>query len=140
MAATANSATRSITIERELSEVFTYVAASENLPEWASPFAETVRTDGDDILVTSGGEERRFRLRIDATLGVVDFLAAVGQDRYVAGALLRIVPRANTSEAVFTLLRMLNESDQQLEARALVVERELSTLRERLIEGTEPRP
>jgi len=140
MAATANSATRSITIERELSEVFTYVAVPENLPEWASPFAETVRTDGDDILVTSGGEERRFRLRIDATLGVVDFLAAVGQDRYVAGALLRIVPRANTSEAVFTLLRMLNESDQQLEARALVVERELSTLRERLIEGTEPRP
>jgi hypothetical protein len=105
------------------------------LPEWAPAFADAVRSDGDDIISKSGGDERRFGLRVDGTLGVVDFLAAVGPNQYVLGAVLRIVPRAKTSEVGFTLLRLPSESDGELEARALVVAQELSTIRERLTQA-----
>jgi hypothetical protein len=123
-------ATRSLAIAKESSAVFEYVARPENLPHWAPGFASAVRRDRDDIIVTGeGGVERRFRLRTDPALGVVDFLAAAAPDHYVPGALLRIVPYGRGCVASFTLLRLPGEGDAELEARMAVVDEELSTLR-----------
>jgi hypothetical protein len=133
MSGRANSTTRSITIETQASPVFEYLARAENLPEWAPAFAETVRRDGDDIVVTSGGDERRFRFRTDALLSVIDFLAAVSRNQFATAATIRLVPRASTTEVLFTLMRIPNESDKELEDRARAVELELSTLRERFM-------
>ena len=123
-------ATRSLAIAKDSSTVFEYVSLPEKLPHWAPGFATAVRRDGDDIIVVGdGGAERRFRLRTDAALGVVDFMAAAAPDHYVPGALLRIVPYGRGSVASFTLLRLPGEGDAELEARMAVVDEELSTLR-----------
>jgi hypothetical protein len=129
-------ATRSLAITKDSSAVFEYVARPENLPHWAPRFATAVRRDGDDIIVIGdGGAERRFRLRTDAALGVVDFLVAAAPDHYVPAALLRIVPYGRGSIASFTLLRLPGEGDAELEARMAVLDEELSTLRDHFLEG-----
>ena len=130
-------ATRSLAIAKDSSVVFEYIARAENLPSWTPRFAAAVRRDRDDIIATGvGGDERRFRLRTDPELGVVDFLIAAGSDRYVPGALLRIVPYGRGSVVSFTLLRLPNEGDAELEARMAVVDEELSTLRSHFSESS----
>jgi hypothetical protein len=130
----ANSRTRNITIEQSAERVFAYAAEAEHLPEWAPAFAETVRRDGDDIVVTADGTERRFHLLVSPALGVIDFQAVFAPNVRVTGAMLRIVPYEPRSEVLFTLLRLPGEADDAFADRTTIVDQELTALRARVLE------
>ncbi len=129
-----NSRTRSITIDESAERVFAYAAEAEHLPQWAPAFAEAVRRDGDDIVVSAEGTERRFHLLVAPALGVIDFQAFVAPNVRVTGAMLRIVPYGSRSEVLFTLLRLPEESDDAFAERTTVVDQELAALRTRVLE------
>lgn len=56
-------------------EVFAYMSAIENLPEWATEFARELRRDEDGYKVVNNMGEFRFEIRADERTGVIDMLA-----------------------------------------------------------------
>ena len=56
-------------------EVFAYISAIENLPDWATEFARELRRDDDGYRVVNNLGEFRFEIRADAETGVIDMLA-----------------------------------------------------------------
>lgn len=57
------------------SEVFAYMAAIENLPEWATEFARELRRDADGYKVINNLGEFRFEIKADEETGVIDMLS-----------------------------------------------------------------
>lgn len=122
--------TRSITIARNTKSVFAYVSRPENLPVWATPFAETVRAEDDYWIATTASGEFSFTLRADEASGVVDFLGLIAADAYVLRAPTRVVPNGpEQSEYLFTLFQVPRESDAAFASRVAVVGGELETLK-----------
>jgi hypothetical protein len=133
-----NTETRSITIARDPRSVFAYVSRPENLPVWATPFAESIRAEDDYWIATNATGETSFTLRSDEASGVVDFLGLIAADAYVLRAPTRVVPNGpDQSEYLFTLFQVPRESDEAFAARVGVVSGELETLK-RVLESPSP--
>ena len=123
--------TRSISIAAPPAAVFDYVADPRNLPEWAPAFADSVRRDGAEWLITSGESELRIAVRASAEHGTVDLLSA--HDRR-QGAFTRVVPSGAGSAYLFTL-HFDDAADEAAVARQMAtVERELEAVRARVEE------
>jgi hypothetical protein len=56
-------------------DVFAYMSAIENLPEWATEFARELRHDAYGYTVVNNMGEFRFEIRADEETGVIDMLA-----------------------------------------------------------------
>jgi hypothetical protein len=56
-------------------EVFSFMSAIENLPEWATEFARELHHDEDGYRVVNNLGEFRFEIRADEETGVIDMLA-----------------------------------------------------------------
>jgi hypothetical protein len=125
--------TRSITIAADPRAVFAYVSRPENLPAWASAFAESVRAEDDYWIATTPAGETRFTLRVDEEHGVVDFLGLISADAYALRAPTRVVPNGpNKTEYLFTLFQAPRETDEAFAGRLAVVCEELAALRDLL--------
>ena len=124
--------TRSISIAAPPAAVFDYVADPRNLPEWAPAFADSVRPDGAEWLVTSGGSELRIAVRASAEHGTVDLLRA--QDRR-KGAFTRVLPSGEGSAYLFTLLFDDGADEAAVAGQMATVERELEAVRARVEES-----
>ena len=123
--------TRSISIAAPPAAVFAYVADPRNLPEWAPAFADFVRPDGAEWLVTSAVRELRIAVRASAEYGTVDLLRA--QDRR-QGAFSRVVPSGEGSAYLFTLHFDDAADEAAVAGQMATVERELEAVRAR-VEG-----
>jgi hypothetical protein len=63
-------------------EVFAYISAIENLPDWATEFARELRREDDGYRVVNNLVELRFEIRADAETGVIDMLAGRAPRRW----------------------------------------------------------
>jgi uncharacterized protein YndB with AHSA1/START domain len=120
---------RSIAIDAPTEAVFAYVADPRNLPEWAPAFAESIRPDGEDWIVTTGGADLPVAVRASAEHGTVDILAARDGRR---GAFTRVIPSSRGSAYVFALHFDDDADEAQVAAQMTTVEKELRTVRSRV--------
>jgi hypothetical protein len=122
----AHSETRTISIAAEPHAVLSFLADPHQLPVWAPNFAESVREDGAELVVGSGGGEIRIVMRVSQEHGTLDLLSAE-DPRF--GAFSRVIPNGSASEYLFTLLFADGTPRADIERQMLVVEEELQTVR-----------
>jgi hypothetical protein len=124
----------SIPINRAPDEVYAFASDPRNLPRWATGLARSdVRRDGDSWVVDSpmGSVRVRFAERND--LGVLDHDVTLESGETIHNP-LRVLPRGDGSEVVFTLFRRQGVTDEALAGDRAAVEEDLKTLK-RLLEG-----
>ncbi len=132
MAATLESRTVSISIERSPQEVYEFVRDARNLPRWACGLGRSIdNVNGEWIARTPQGS-MRFRFVERNDFGVLDHYIKPqhGAEVYVP---LRVVASGSASELVFTLLRLPGVTLEEFERDAATVRQDLSTLK-RLLE------
>jgi Polyketide cyclase / dehydrase and lipid transport len=122
----ARSETRSISIAAEPHAVLAFLADPRQLPVWAPNFAESVRQDGGELVVSSGEDEIRIRMRVSHEHGTVDLLAA--KDPRI-GAFSRVIPNGGGSEYLFTLLFADGTPRADIDRQMSIVEEELQAVR-----------
>lgn len=133
MAATLESRTVSISIERSPQEVFEYVRDVRNLPRWACGLGSSIdNVDGEWIARTPQGS-MKFRFVERNDFGVLDHYITPqhGAEVYVP---LRVVVNGSGSELVFTLFRVPGVTQEEFERDAATVLQDLSSLK-RLLQG-----
>jgi hypothetical protein len=122
----AHSETRAISIAAEPHTVLAFLADPQQLPVWAPNFAESVRRDGGELVVSSGEDETRILMRVSQQHGTFDLLAAK-DPRF--GAFSRVIPNGSGSEYLFTLLFAEGTPQADIARQMSVVEEELQAVR-----------
>jgi hypothetical protein len=125
----------SLTIERPPAEVYAFAAAPENLPRWARGLSGSIERVGGVWLVESPMGKVEVRFADQNAFGVLDHDVVFASGATVHNP-MRIVANGTGSEAVFTLFRRPEMSDEDFAADARAVERDLEALK-RLVEGAE---
>jgi hypothetical protein len=120
------SETRVVSIAAEPHTVLSFLADPHQLPVWAPNFAESVREEGAELVVGSGGREIRIVMRVSQEHGTFDLVSA--KDHRV-GAFSRVIPNGSGSEYLFTLLFAHGTPHADIERQMLIVEEELQTVR-----------
>lgn len=112
-------------------EVFDFLAAVENLPDWATEFARRLERDGDDWKVVNGLGEFFFELRADASTGVIDMYSGPTKE---AMALFptRVVELPDGGSAfTFTMFQAPGMPDELFESQHASLRRELAGIAQR---------
>lgn len=128
MAATFESRTISIRINRPADMVYEFMSAPENLPRWASGLGKSLtKTDGEWIAETPQGPLKvRFTER--NSFGVLDHYVTpeLGLEIYIP---MRVISNGTGSEVLFTLFRLPEISDDKFAEDAEWVKRDLNVLK-----------
>jgi hypothetical protein len=119
--------TRSISIDSPPAAVHNYLADARNLPAWAAAFAPRIRRDGDRWIVTA--EDREFTIDVlaEPTSKSVDIVSASDHNQ---GLFTRVLPNAEGSELVFTLLFPADTPESAINAQLLTLDSELAAVRD----------
>ncbi|MFL1406507.1 SRPBCC family protein [Marinobacter sp. M1N3S26] len=122
-------------IHRAPEDVYAFASNPENLPRWAAGLAssEVKRDEGVWVAEAPFGKVK-IRFVEENTLGVMDHDVELDSGVVVHNP-MRVVPNAEGSEFIFTLLRQPGMSDAQFAEDARAVEKDLQTLKE-LLEST----
>ncbi|MFL1484101.1 SRPBCC family protein [Marinobacter sp. LN3S78] len=122
-------------IHRAPEDVYAFASNPENLPRWAAGLAssEVKRDEGVWVAEAPFGKVK-IRFVEENTLGVMDHDVELDSGVVVHNP-MRVVPNAEGSEFIFTLLRQPGMSDAQFAEDARSVEKDLQTLKE-LLEST----
>jgi len=128
MAATFESRTISIRINRPADRVYDFMSASENLPKWASGLGKSLtETDGEWIAETLQGPMKvRFTER--NSFGVLDHyvIPEPGLEIYIP---MRVISNGAGSEVLLTLFHLPEMSDEKFAEDAEWVKRDLDALK-----------
>ncbi len=119
-------------INRDWRDAYAFAGAPENMPLWASGLASGLERDGDDWIAKGVLGTVRVSFVPHNEFGVIDHTVTIESGLRVYNA-LRIVPNDSGCEIMFTLLRMPGMTDEQFEADAAHVGRDLEALK-RLME------
>lgn len=128
--------TEQVVISSPAREVFAYVADPENLPEWATGFAQAVGREGDRWVVTTPAGDVGLRVEADPDLGVVDYVMELAPGAEVT-APTRILPHGDNTVYVFTQLQAPEMPDEVFDRQIEELRRELPQLRH-LLEAASP--
>ena len=122
-----------VSITRPAGEVYTFMSDGQNLGQWATGLGSTYVRDGDSWLVQGPDGLVRARLPNPNEFGVVDHTVTLptGVTAYIP---IRVIPNGDGSTVTVTLLRRDGVSDQQFDADAQWVSRDLATLKS-VLEG-----
>lgn len=131
MSKTAESRTVSVSINREVAEVYRYLADPANFPQWASGLCLSIRQEGGAWVAETHHGEVKIRFTSSNPYGIVDHYVypSPGGEVYVP---MRVVPNGAGSEVLLTLFRQPGMSDTKLAEDASWVERDLLALKARL--------
>jgi hypothetical protein len=128
MAATFESRTISIRINRAADMVYDFMSVAENFPKWASGLGKSLtKTDSEWIAETPQGPMKvRFTER--NSFGVLDHyvIPQTGVEIYVP---MRVISNGTGSEVLFTLFRLSEMSDEKFAEDAEWVKRDLNALK-----------
>ena len=119
-------------IEKDWRTVYEFAAKPGNMPQWASGLAAGLRQDGDVWIAKGPLGDAWVRFAPPNPFGIIDHTVTLSTGVEVFNA-LRVVPNGNGSEVMFTLLRLAGMTDEQFEADAAHVAKDLATLK-RLME------
>jgi hypothetical protein len=118
----------SISINRNVKDVYNFVCVPENFPRWASGLGKSLKkVDGEWIAETSQGPMKvRFTERNE--FGVLDHWVSTkpGVQIYIP---MRVIANGSGCELIFTLFRLPEMSDEQFAADAEWVMRDLTSLK-----------
>jgi hypothetical protein len=131
MSKTAESRTVSVSINRELHEVYRFLSDPGNFPQWASGLCLSIRQEGDAWVAETHHGEVKVRFTSPNPYGIVDHYVypAPGGEVYVP---MRVGANGSGSEVLLTLFRQPGMSDTKFAEEAGWVERDLQSLRARL--------
>jgi len=123
--------TEQIAISATAVHVFAYVADPTKLPLWATGFAKSVRSEGDDWFVENAQGEIGLRIDSHADTGVVDYVMIMGPG-VEATASSRVVGHGDHSVYVFTAVQDPGMPDETFEAQIQSLREELPQLKNQL--------
>jgi hypothetical protein len=111
--------------------VFDYLSEVENLPDWATEFAQELRHADEHVKVVNALGELYFGIDADRATGVIDMYAGPSPDE-LALFPTRVVPLGpGRSAFTFTIFKAPELPDELFEAQYESLRRELDNLRER---------
>jgi hypothetical protein len=120
----------SIMIRRPPGEVYDFVADPRNLPRWAAGLARAdVHRDGDVWIAEAPFGKVRVKFVERNSLGVLDHDVTLESGETVHNP-MRVIPRAEGCEFVFTLFRRAGMSDDEFQKDKAAVEADLKTLKQ----------
>jgi uncharacterized protein YndB with AHSA1/START domain len=120
----------SITIRRPPAEVYDFVADARNLPRWAAGLARSeLRRDGDAWIAEAPFGKVRVKFVEPNSLGVLDHDVTLESGETVHNP-MRVIPRPDGSEFVFTLFRRPGMSEGDFLRDKAAVEADLATLKQ----------
>ena len=123
----------SVTIRRPPDDVYEFVADARNLPKWAAGLARSeVRPDGDSWRMEAPFGSVRVTFAPRNPFGVLDHDVTLDSGVTVHNP-MRVLPRAEGCEFVFTLFRRAEMSEDEFLTDKRAVEADLRTLK-RLLE------
>ena len=128
------SRTLSVSIARPPAEVYAFVSDAVNLPQWAAAFCQSVRRAGAEWIVETPQGPVRLRFVTWNQWGVLDHHVTLPSGEQVVNP-MRVIPNGAGSEVLFTLFQRPGRTDVQFYEDAILVQRDLESLK-RLLEGS----
>ena len=128
MSATYESRTISVAIARPPREVYDFAVDPGNLPKWAAGLGWSGVRDGDDWMSHTEQGPVRVRFARRNELGVLDHYVTLSGGEVVYSP-MRVVANGTGSELSFTLFRLAGMTEEEFEADAAAVERDLKALK-----------
>ncbi len=119
--------TQTITLPAPPAEVIDFVADPENLPRWAIGFAQKIRQQDDEWVVTTPQGEVAVRIETDRSRGTVDYVMSPAPGVELT-AYSRVLPNGDGAELVFTQLQAPDMPDQVFEGQIEALHHELGIL------------
>ena len=112
-------------------EVFEYLSRLENLPEWATDFAQELKYEDGQAKVVNGLGEFYFRIDADAKTGVIDMYAGPSEEE-LALFPTRVVALGDSKSAYsFTMFKAPGMPDELFESQYESLRREFDNIRAR---------
>ena len=122
----------SVSIRRPPAEVYDFVADPRNLPRWAAGLARAeVHREGDAWIAEAPFGKVRVKFVERNSLGVLDHDVTLESGETVHNP-MRIIPRSEGCEFVFTLFRRPGMSGDDFQRDKAAVEADLRTLKQLL--------
>jgi len=119
----------SVSIPKSSETVYKFVSDPMNMPKWAAGLSKSTLTkSGEDWIAESPMGKVKVRFAPQNNLGVVDHDVTMPSGEVVHNP-LRVQKNGKGSEVVFTLYRRPGVSDQEFEADAKAVTKDLETLK-----------
>ena len=112
-------------------DVFEYLSRVENLPEWATDFAQELRYEDGKAKVVNRLGEFHFRIDANAETGVIDMYAGPSETD-LALFPTRVVPLGEARSAYsFTMFKAPGMADDLFESQYESLRREFANIRAR---------
>ena len=112
-------------------EVFDYLSRLENLPEWATDFAQELKYEDGQAKVVNGLGEFYFRVDADVKTGVIDMYAGPSEEE-LALFPTRVVALGDSKSAYsFTMFKAPGMPDELFESQYESLRREFDNIRAR---------
>ena len=109
--------------------VFDYLSKIENLPHWATEFAQELKCEDGKAKVVNGLGEFYFSINADAASGVIDMYAGPAEDQ-LALFPTRVVPLGEDKSAYsFTMFKAPGMPDELFESQYESLRREFDNIR-----------
>ncbi len=112
-------------------EVFAYISAIENLPEWATEFARELRRDDDGYKVINNLGEFRFEIRADEQTGVIDMLAGPSAEEMAVFPTRAVELSDRLTAYTFTMFQGPGMPDELFEGQYESLQREFANIEAR---------
>ena len=111
--------------------VFDYLSQLDNLPDWATEFAQELKYVDGKAKVVNGLGEFYFRIDADPTTGVIDMYAGPTEQE-LALFPTRVVPLGDDKSAYsFTMFKAPGMPDELFESQYESLRREFDSIRSR---------
>ena len=109
--------------------VFDYLSKIENLPRWATEFAQELKYEDGKAKVVNGLGEFCFSIDADAASGVIDMYAGPAEDQFALFP-TRVVPLGEGKSAYsFTMFKAPGMPDELFESQYESLRREFDNIR-----------
>ena len=124
----------SVSIQRSAAEAYEYLALPGNFPKWASGLGKSLRQSGADYFVETPEGPAKVQFSERNRFGILDHRVFLPRGRSVYVP-LRISPSGEGCALTLTLFRRPEASDEEFEADAQWVMRDLEAAK-RLLEAS----
>jgi hypothetical protein len=125
------SRTETTVLNAPQSEVFSYMAAIENLPEWATEFARELRRDGDGYKVINNLGEFRFEIEANEETGVIDMRSGPSAEEMAIFPTRAVSLPDGRTAYTFTMFQAPGMPDELFESQYESLRREFANIEAR---------
>jgi hypothetical protein len=112
-------------------EVFAYMSAIENLPEWATEFARELRRDAEGYKVVNNLGEFRFEIEADEETGVIDMLSGPSAEEMAIFPTRAVSLPDGRTAYTFTMFQAPGMPDELFESQYESLRREFANIEAR---------